>query len=127
MHTGVRWIGFKRVCHLLTRGSAQATPMHSPDQGQLIIQQCEQALHRAVHYGLYRGNCLSQSLTLWWLLQRQGVNSDLRIGVRTVAGCFQAHAWIEYQGQPLHEVPDVHQHYTAFPDELFTTLAKTGQ
>lgn len=127
MHGGVRLIGFKRGCQLLTRGSAQANPIPHPDQVRLTIQQCEQALHCAVQYGLYPGNCLSRSLTLWWLLRRQRVASDLRIGVRTVAGRFQAHAWIEYQGQPLHEVQDVHQHYTAFPDELFATVTQADK
>ena len=127
MHSGVRLIGFKRGCQLLTQWSAQDNPITDPEQVGLTIQQCEQALHLAVQYGLYPGNCLSQSLTLWWLLRRQGVESELRIGVRTVAGRFQAHAWIEYQGQPLHEVQDVRQHYTAFPNELFATLAQTGR
>lgn len=127
MHGGVRWIGFKPLCRFLLRWSAQGAPLPQADQERLTIAQCEQALDRAVQYGLYPGNCLSRSLTLWWLLRRQGVASELRIGVRTVAGRFQAHAWIEYQGQPLHEIQDVHQHYTAFPDELFTTLAQTGR
>lgn len=127
MHGGVRLCGFKRGCQLLTRWSAHDNPMPHPDQVALTIQQCEQALRLAIQYGLYPGNCLSRSLTLWWLLRRQGVDSELRIGVRIVAGRFQAHAWIEYAGQPLYEVQDVHQHYTAFPDELFATLAQTGR
>lgn len=126
MHGDVRWIGFKQLCRLLTRWSAQGTSLPQAEQGRLTISQGEQALHRAVQHGLYSGNCLSRSLMLWWLLRRQGVDSALRIGVRTVDGQFQAHAWIEYQGQPLHEIQDVHQHYTAFHDELFTTLTHTS-
>lgn len=127
MHGGVRSIGFTRGCQLLMRWTARGPSPTTPAQVQQIIQQCEQALHWAVRAGLYPGNCLSRSLTLWWLLRRQGVDSDLRIGVRTVAGHLQAHAWIEYQGQPLHEVADVRQQYAAFPDELFTTVTQADQ
>lgn len=127
MHGGVRSIGFTRGCRLLTRWTARRPSISTPEQAQQTIQQCEQALHWAVHNGLHPGNCLSRSLTLWWLLRRQGVDSDLCIGVRTVAGHFQAHAWIEYQGQPLHEVPDVRQHYAAFPHELFGTVTQADR
>jgi hypothetical protein len=73
--------------------------------------------------GTLQPNCLPRSLTKWWLLRRQGIPCDLRIGVRSGAGedprdRMQAHAWVE--------IPDVAasdaQDYTAFdrpimPDE----------
>jgi hypothetical protein len=64
--------------------------------------------------GLVHGNCLSQSLTLWWLLCRAGIESQLRIGVRRNADKFLAHAWIELAGFPLNDrIEDVRQ-YVAF-------------
>jgi len=43
--------------------------------------------------------CLAQALATKLLLRRRGYNPALRIGVtRNEAGEFQAHAWIEYNG-----------------------------
>jgi hypothetical protein len=78
------------------------------------VMRTQQILQLATRHGLYAGNCLSRSLTLWWLLRRQGIESDLRIGVRRVAGCFGAHAWVEYQGSPVNESRAVYQHYAVF-------------
>ena len=43
--------------------------------------------------------CLTQAMSVRWLLKRQGIGCALRIGVkRDAAGAFQAHAWIEHAG-----------------------------
>ncbi|MGF1482329.1 MAG: lasso peptide biosynthesis B2 protein [Cyanophyceae cyanobacterium] len=60
--------------------------------------------------------CLSQSLVLWYLLRRQGIESELCIGVRRTEQ-FQAHAWVEYEGMVLNDTPDVRIRYAAF-DQL---------
>ncbi len=121
-HGGVRCIGFKRGCRLLQRLSAWLGQPAPPAEPLAPITQCVQALNRAIHYGLHPGNCLSRALTLWWLLSRCGVHGDLRIGVRMLDGRFQAHAWLEYEGQPLNEILTVRQQYATFPDELFAAL-----
>ena len=59
-------------------------------------------------------NCLKQSLVLWQLLHRQGIESELRIGVRRDRGEFEAHAWVEYQGIALNEVRDVREDFVTF-------------
>lgn len=58
--------------------------------------------------------CLSRSLVLWGLLSRQGISSELRIGVRREEGHFEAHAWIEYEGVALNEYTDLCDRYSAF-------------
>ncbi len=68
----------------------------------------------AARYAPYRGNCLSRSLTLWWLLLGQGIQTDLRIGVTWPPGQFEAHAWIEYQGVVINDRQDVGRRYSAF-------------
>ncbi len=57
----------------------------------------------AARHGVYSATCLPQSLTLWWLLRRQGIKSDLRFGARKEAGLMEAHAWVELSGIPLNE------------------------
>jgi hypothetical protein len=62
--------------------------------------------------------CLDESLALWWLLGRQGVRSDLRIGVRKDGEKFEAHAWVERDGVALNEPEAEHQHFAAFDAAL---------
>jgi transglutaminase superfamily protein len=64
------------------------------------------------------GNCLERSLTLWWLLARHGITSDLRIGARKTGEKFEAHAWVERNGQAVGEPEPTDSHYTAFEREF---------
>jgi hypothetical protein len=64
---------------------------------------------------------LEQSLALWWLLGRQGIESSVRIGTRKSGDKFEAHAWVECDGVALNEEGEPHKHYAAF-DETFPVL-----
>ena len=68
----------------------------------------------AARYGPYRATCLKQSVVTLWLLRHQGIPCDLRIGVRREFNPFEAHAWVEYQGEALNEGPDIHQRFVPF-------------
>lgn len=69
----------------------------------------------ASRHGLVRGNCLSQSLALQRVLHASGVPAQLRIGARRSCGGLEAHAWIEHDGRPLNDAPDVAERYPPFP------------
>lgn len=69
----------------------------------------------ATRHGLLRGNCLTRSLTLKYLLDRQGVPSELRIGARRTSHGLEAHAWVEHKGRPLNDSADVAQRFPPFP------------
>ena len=47
--------------------------------------------------------CLHRSLALWWLLRRNGIRCELRLGARAGADPFGAHAWVECAGVALNE------------------------
>lgn len=70
-------------------------------------------VNRTARYSPW-GNCLQRSLTLWFLLKCRGIDSDLRIGVRQQAGEFQAHAWLESDGQVINDHPHIHQTFIPF-------------
>jgi hypothetical protein len=72
----------------------------------------------AVRYGAGHPTCLEESLALWWLLGRRGIVSQLRIGVKKDSPKFQAHAWVELDGEPLNEPEALHHHYAAFDGEI---------
>jgi hypothetical protein len=58
--------------------------------------------------------CLEKSLALWWLLGRQGIACEVRIGARKRGGKFEAHAWLERDGVAINEPQQEHRHYAAF-------------
>ncbi len=62
--------------------------------------------------------CLEKSLVLWWLLRRQGIESELRIGARKLDGKFEAHAWVERESIAVNEPPEGHRHYAPFDESL---------
>lgn len=118
---GVHFFGFNRWYAGLGRwvnGATDHTNVLTPSAATATIRHTIRALQLAVRIGLYGGNCLSRSLTLWWLLRRQGLTCDLRIGARQQAGQFQAHAWVEYQGYTLNETAQVYQMYRVFPQMI---------
>lgn len=78
-------------------------------------------VNAADRYGLVHPSCLAKSLTLWWLLARQGITSHLRIGIRKEVATFEAHAWVEREGAALNEPEEHHHHYAAF-DAAFSSL-----
>ena len=45
--------------------------------------------------------CLERAIVARIVLRRRGVDVDLRIGVNRMAGETEAHAWLEFMGQPL--------------------------
>ena len=68
----------------------------------------------AANHGLFRANCLEQSLTLSWLLKRRGIETDLRIGAQKHEGKFAAHAWIELDGVAINDSHDVGERFPVF-------------
>ncbi len=60
-----------------------------------------------------RALCLEQSLTLWLLLRRRGIDADLRLGVQPYP--FGAHAWVEHRGEPVNEDPELVRSFTILP------------
>lgn len=66
------------------------------------------------HYSFVASNCLHRSLTLWFLLRRQGIPCDLKIGVGKPDGEFEAHAWIELSGAVLGETAGLPQNFVPF-------------
>ena len=105
--------GFQRVYSSIN-WMAQHSHRKTPQDPQPYARKARHLMRYLRRNGPFRGNCLSRSLVLWYLLQRVGVQSDLQIGVRTEKGQFLAHAWVEYQGYPLNAPEGVRDLYAAF-------------
>lgn len=78
----------------------------------VIARQLARAVRRAAVNGPFRGNCLSRSLALLWLLRNRGIEADLRLGVRTSEGRLEAHAWVEKNGMPINDSVNIARQYS---------------
>lgn len=65
-----------------------------------------------VRYSLSPGDCLSTSLLLSAYLRRHGYNPEVFLGVRTITGTFESHAWVAVDGVVLNDAADVAELYT---------------
>ena len=79
-----------------------------------IAQYTARMVSIAAHNGPYKASCLERSLATWWLLQRKGIHTELKIGVNNTAKSFAAHAWLEYPGHALAERSDIEDCFSAF-------------
>ncbi|MFQ3639911.1 MAG: lasso peptide biosynthesis B2 protein [Chloracidobacterium sp.] len=96
----------------LTLGAAP-----SPPPTDWICRQVE-LVHCAARYCPVPATCLVRAMTLWFLLARRGVVGDIILGVAKTPASLEAHAWVEWQGAPLMEAPDVRQRYAVFDTPL---------
>jgi len=110
----IRLFGLRRICQALS-GSAAVKPgacAEDAAEAQAVCRLVEIAARR----GAGRPTCLARSVTLRWLLLRRGIDSTLRIGVRTLAGCIEAHAWVEQAGRVLNDTEDVRERFAPFEE-----------
>jgi hypothetical protein len=121
---GVRLLGLTRWQALLARlapvGEAPVGCSPADRVGQ--ARGISRLVEAAARHGPCRAPCLPRSLVLWWVLRRQGIRGDLRVGVRRVEGQLEAHAWVEYLGLALNDRDDVRQRFAAFD----RTIGPTG-
>lgn len=109
---GLRVLGLPRFQGWLLKTPAQSTrALTLPD-----IQALGETVNIAARYTPFRATCLTRSLLLGWLLHRRSVQSDLRIGVRLTQGALDAHAWVECDGIPVNDKPDVASDFASFGD-----------
>ena len=107
---GVRLFGLVRVQAWLDRSQpASHAPLSQPEATALGV-----AVNRAASHVYGPATCLARSLLLRRLLRGFGTESDLRIGVRFEEGKLAAHAWVELDGVPVNDSPDVAMHFSTF-------------
>ena len=120
---GLRCWGFRRLQAGLNQGAAMAPHSSALKSDLDQARATARLVQAAACYGLFQLNCLPQSLVLWWLLRRQGLAGELRIGVKPEASGLEAHAWVEFQGQPLNDGADVARRFAPFPQEIIPPAA----
>lgn len=102
---GLKVMGFDRLqgrLRCIANPQGVAGPGHHQWSTDKIERLC-QLVQVAARHHLYGMGCLPQALTAQKLLALEGVQADLRIGVRKIGDRLDAHAWLEYQGCPIGE------------------------
>jgi Transglutaminase-like superfamily len=113
---GLRCMGFSRLQAWLLKQSRAA---HSPAGVDLArVRLLGEAVNLAARHTVLPVTCLTRSMLLNWLLHRQGVASELRIGVQINGGVFAAHAWVEFDGEPVNDQLDIATRFAAFGSEM---------
>jgi hypothetical protein len=100
----IRWIG-RRVRLVPQRAVEPAT-----------VPAAERAVATAAAFYPGRALCLEQSLVLYYVLRRQGVAVKYCHGIRPHP--FEAHAWIEYGGEVINDVPEHLKPFARLPEQL---------
>jgi transglutaminase superfamily protein len=111
---GLRLFGFRRVQMALVWGKPGTEVETDIRRASFRAVEVARLVAAAARHGPYRASCLPVSLTLGWLLHGQGIRTQLRLGVRKVAARLEAHAWIEHQGVPLIDTPEIYDRFAAF-------------
>jgi hypothetical protein len=116
---GLRVFGFRRWKGFLeqraNRGTAQ--PRNSSVSARRVVQ-LEEAAARNLPF---KTNCLEQSLVLWPLLRRRGFPAELKFGARKDAGKFEAHAWVELDGEALNSGTEKNRGFVPFDGAVAAT------
>ena len=115
--SSVRWRGFRKTQASLQDFLSVPCGSQNPD-ARARAELTAQMVQAAVRLGFGDPTCLEISLALWWLLARQGIASDLRVGIRKDGEKFEAHAWVECGGATLNDPEMKHHHYAAFDATL---------
>ncbi len=115
----LRLCGFRSTQRVLQR--FVGSPMKvAPDDGLgERVEITARMVRAAARNSLLSSTCLERSLCLWWLLARQNIATQFRIGVKKDGEKFAAHAWVERDGVATGEPESAHLHFAAFDKEMF--------
>ncbi len=117
VHLSLQLYGLNRTQIILSRFSKRF-PQQPPADTPKRLARARHLFRYTRLYGPFKGNCLSRTLLMKTILQKQGIASELTIGVRFDEQQFKAHAWLEIAGKPLNERQDVRQRFSVFQGSL---------
>ena len=121
----VRLIGFKYWTAMLCRFAPPPVWWQRYEDPQPKARRLARLVRAAALRGPWKANCLQHSLALWCILRRNDIDSHLRIGARKDGEKFEAHAWVELEGTPLNDDPEVRERFAPFPGDMLAREAFT--
>jgi hypothetical protein len=106
---GVHVLGLARMQAIFVRPVVAVVPLDIAE-----IEALGALVNIAAKRGPAPASCLTRSLLLAWFLRRRGIAAELKIGVRVAAGVLHAHAWVECEGRPVNDKPDIADDFAPF-------------
>ena len=106
--------GYKRTVEWIRR-RVERVPVRA-DVDPTVVKAAEWWVAMAAAFYPGRAECLERSLVLYYVLRRQGVAVRYCHGVRP--SLLTAHAWIEYGGEVVNDVPEHVKEFPRLPDQL---------
>lgn len=99
LHASLKLAGLRRTQSLVERLGTRRG--HRLVAGKARARRLAALSEAAVGLGWPGRSCLRQSLLLYWLLRRAGLQPALRLGAARTQGGLSAHAWVELDGEAL--------------------------
>lgn len=106
--------GYKRTIEWIRR-RVESVPQRS-DVAPTVVKAAEWWVAMAAAFYPGRAECLERSLVLYYVLRRQGVPVRYCHGVQPSP--LTSHAWVEYRGEVINDVPERAKSFSRFPDQL---------
>lgn len=110
----LRTRGFARTLAWVRR-RVETVPK-APDVDPAVVKAAEWSVAMAAAFYPGRAQCLERSLVLYYILRRQGVPVRYCHGVQPWP--LISHAWVEYRGEVINDVPERVEEFSRFPDQL---------
>jgi hypothetical protein len=119
---GIKTIKFKRTLAIL-KLFINRNP-HSPENELKLVGRYTNYLHLYHRKFPFLGKCLARSLTLWFLLKREGIETELKFGMKKENEKLLAHSWLEYDGKPLITKSEINEGYISFKESILIKVTK---
>lgn len=114
----VRLFGMMRCLTALSFWAKMPDQRQSPDSSLDRARDIAHVVQVAVRRSAFQADCLERSLAIWFLLQREGIAGNLCMGTRFASDAFQAHTWVEVQGQVISDRVDPRLRYVPFDQPI---------
>ena len=112
IHALLATMGYVRTQAMLLRHVGHVPKRSAIDSDLPSAQRLAALAAIAGRRGLMSATCLRQALLVDWLLRRRGLDPVLQLGVRKRGEKFDAHAWVELEGEALGQAAVEHQPFS---------------
>ena len=101
MHAALALFGYKHTRRMIERGSRHPQPRAASEADIADAKALAELAAIAGRHGMVEATCLRRALLLYAWLRWRGLRPVLLLGVMERDGPFQAHAWVELEGERL--------------------------
>ncbi len=116
----LKTIKFKRTFRFLKFFTKEN--LRAPENERQIVRRHKNFQYLFHKQMPYLGKCLARSLTLWFLLKRKGIETDLKFGMKKKNNQLLAHSWLEYKSKVLITESEINDNYVPFSESILTKI-----